>query len=115
MNVYAIDCDDTLEVLNGPVKLIDLMALRNQGHVVGTCGNWPAMVCKVPDWMHRFSFIYQLPGDQKAKYLIALKTHIVAEEYIFVGNCDRGHNDQVSALEAGWRFIKESDFAAGAR
>jgi hypothetical protein len=42
MVVYAFDVDETLEVSNGPVKLLDLAKLREQGHIVGLCGNWAA-------------------------------------------------------------------------
>jgi hypothetical protein len=41
--VYAFDVDETLEVSKGPVKLFDLVKLREHGHIVGLCGNW-AMV-----------------------------------------------------------------------
>ncbi len=40
MAVYAFDVDDTLEVSEGPVKLSDLVDLREHGHIVGLCGNW---------------------------------------------------------------------------
>jgi hypothetical protein len=37
--VYAFDVDETLEVSKGPVKLADLVTLREHGHIVGLCGN----------------------------------------------------------------------------
>ena len=40
MAVYAFDVDETLEVSKGPVKLFDLVTLREHGHIVGLCGNW---------------------------------------------------------------------------
>lgn len=39
MVVYAFDVDETLEVSKGPVKLSDLVTLREHGHIVGLCGN----------------------------------------------------------------------------
>ena len=53
MVVYAFDVDETLEVSKGPVKLSDLVKLREHGHIVGLCGNW-AMVTLVRGTMrHR--------------------------------------------------------------
>jgi hypothetical protein len=37
MKLYAFDVDDTLEISNGPVRLADIQALRNSGHIVGLC------------------------------------------------------------------------------
>jgi hypothetical protein len=54
----------------------------------------------------------------KDVFLRQLKTYIRAEDYIMVGNIlgvSGGSDDQGAASLAGWRFIKESDFAAGAR
>ena len=35
MKLYAFDVDDTLEISNGPVRLADMQALRNSGHIIG--------------------------------------------------------------------------------
>ena len=50
MAVYAFDVDETLEVSKGPVKLVDLVKLREHGHIVGLCGNWAMVTLHCPDW-----------------------------------------------------------------
>lgn len=119
MKVYAFDCDDTLWVSNGPVQRAALEGLIAQGNVVGLCGNWPVFVNSREvgqDWRHLISFLTPNPlGQAKAVALATLSAHIPAEEHVFVGNIDRGHNDQKAAKTAGWRFIKEDDFARGVR
>jgi hypothetical protein len=57
MVVYAFDVDDTLEVSKGPVKLVDLVNLREHGHIVGLCGNWAMVTLHCPDWHHICSFV----------------------------------------------------------
>ena len=54
----------------------------------------------------------------KEIFLKQLKTYIRADDYIMVGNIkgvSGASDDQGAADLAGWRFIKESDFAAGER
>jgi hypothetical protein len=54
----------------------------------------------------------------KAIFLDQLKTYIRADDYIMVGNIkgvSGASDDEGAANLAGWRFIKESDFAAGTR
>lgn len=116
MKVYAFDVDETLEVSTGPVKLQSMMDLRVAGHIVGVCGNMVPF-CRVPGWQHLVSFLG--PGAlPKETFLSNLKTNVPADEYIMVGNVlgvSGASDDQGAAARAGWRFIKESDFAAGAR
>ena len=57
MVVYAFDVDETLEVSKGPVKLFDLVKLREHGHIVGLCGNWAMVTLHCPDWHHICSFV----------------------------------------------------------
>jgi hypothetical protein len=40
--VYAFDVDETLEVSKGPVKLVDLIKLREHGHIARHFPLWPA-------------------------------------------------------------------------
>ena len=120
MIVYAFDVDDTLEIAEGPVKLQDLMDLRNQGHIVGLCGNWHSFVKIVPKWQEYVSFIGQpfIGAVSKEAWLCDLWERIDADEYVMVGNIPgvSGPSDDIgAAARAGWRFIKESDFAEGAR
>jgi hypothetical protein len=54
----------------------------------------------------------------KAIFLSQLKTYIRADDYSMVGNIkgvSGASDDEGAANLAGWRFIKESDFAAGTR
>ena len=135
MKIYAFDVDECLETSNGPVTVQMLRDLHEEGHVVGICGNLSALLPKVADW-HRFiSFTLNLDFGLPAYlgWLVpkAIWLHCFqhtafpgAEEYIMVGNvfgemnslgmvC--GSRDNEAAAAAGWRFIRESDFAAGAR
>lgn len=130
--LYSFDVDETLEISNGPIKLQDLMDLRNQGHIVGICGNW-GLFCKIPGWHRLASFINcsfttmdpsgKIYGD-KAWFLSELKKYILAEEYIHVGNSfgrinslgfKCGSHDDTAAQQAGYKFILEDDFAKGVR
>lgn len=122
MIVYALDVDETLEISNGPVTLQSLMDLRIAGHIVGICGNMKA-ICSVPGWHHLVSFLGQ-SYLTKEVFLYGLKENIPADDYVMVGNIlgemnslgfKCGSNDKEAAERAGWRFIKEDDFARGAR
>jgi hypothetical protein len=117
MKIYAFDVDDTLEVSAGPISIVSVGSLRNQGHIVGLNGNWAVVVQTVPEWHRIFSFIGPMEMS-KDIFLNQLKTYIRADDYIMVGNIKgiSGRSDDEGAANlAGWRFIKESDFAAGAR
>lgn len=131
--VYAFDVDECLEISNGPVKLQSMMDLRNEGHIVGLCGNLTKFCCEVSGWQHLISFTmnfdtFRALGGLLAKevYLQAFKevNYPIADEYIMVGNVfgaknslgfTCGSHDSTAAERAGWRFIKEDDFAAGVR
>ena len=117
MKIYAFDVDDTLEVSAGPISIVSVGSLRAQGHIVGLNGNWAAVVQTVPVWHRIFSFIGPMEMS-KAIFLDRLKTYIRADDYIMVGNIkgvSGASDDEGAANLAGWRFIKESDFAAGTR
>jgi hypothetical protein len=50
--------------------------------------------------------------------LVQIRRYCPADDYVMVGNDPRlyGNSDDVgAAAEAGWRFIREHDFAAGVR
>ena len=122
MRVYAFDVDETLEISNGPVKLRSLMDLRNEGHIVGLCGNWAVFCQRVAGWQHLISFMNV--GLPKDVFLAHLRQYIPADDYIMIGNvlgrtnslgvvCGSDCSEQ--AARAGWRFILEDDFAKGAR
>lgn len=130
--VYAFDVDETLEISNGPVTLQSMMELRNQGHIVGLCGNWGLFCAMVNGWHNLISFLNcapvvkyngQIVGD-KGWWLHHFKQYVRANEYVLVGNvfgeknklgfvC--GSHDSLAAEQSGWRFIKEDSFSEGAR
>jgi hypothetical protein len=118
LRVYAFDIDETLEISNGPIPVAALRALREEGHIVGLCGNWAAFVRAVPDWHRIASFVGPL-GLTKAEFLDQLRFHVQASEYVMVGNDPAtgwGNSpDREAAEQARWRFIRENDFASGAR
>jgi hypothetical protein len=115
--VYAFDVDDTLEVSNGPVKMRDLVTLREQGHIVGLCGNWAVVTMHYPDWHRVCSFVGPC-GIEKHDFLRELRRHVVAADYVLVGNVlgvSGASDDRGAAQQAGWRFIQEAAFATGRR
>ena len=117
MKIYAFDVDDTLEVSGGPVSLVSVRSLKPEGHIVGLNGNWAVVVQSVPLWHRIFSFIGPMEMS-KESFLNQLRTYIRADDYVMVGNIkgiSGASDDEGAAHLAGWRFIKESDFAAGAR
>ena len=117
MKVYAFDVDDTLEVAGGPVSIVSVGDLRDQGHIVGLNGNWAAVVQTLFVWHRMFSFIGPMEMSKNI-FLNQLKTYIPADDFIMVGNIkgvSGASGDERAADLAGWRFIKESDFANGAR
>ena len=117
MVVYAFDVDETLEVSDGPVTMADLAKLREDGHIVGLCGNWAMVTQHYPGWHHICSFVGPC-GIEKADFLRQLRQHIPGDDYVMVGNIlgiSGASDDRGAAERAGWRFIKESEFASGAR
>lgn len=116
MKLYAFDVDETLEVSAGPVTIQQVQELRDQGHIVGLCGNW-AVVTKFRGWHDLFSFIGPV-GLTKAEFLQQLRRWVSVDECVMVGNDPRvkgQSQDAEAARIADWRFIREDDFAAGAR
>ncbi|MCZ6620530.1 MAG: hypothetical protein O7C72_01315 [Deltaproteobacteria bacterium] len=116
MKLYAFDVDETLEISGGPIKLDQMTQLRNEGHIVGICGNWIIFVQAVTGWHDLVSFL-SIGIGEKSEFLNQIKQYIRAEEYIMVGNIlgvSGASDDKGAAETAGWRFIKESEFAAGA-
>ena len=117
MKIYAFDVDHTLIISSGPVTLESIIELRKEGHIVGICGNWAAVVQCVMGWHNLFSFIgpMEIP---KALFLNQISTFIRAESYIMVGNIigvSGASDDKGAAEQAGWKFIQENSFAAGHR
>lgn len=131
MKVYSFDVDETIEISAGPVTLQMMMALREEGHIVGLCGNLNAFCTRVKDWWKYVSFTlnfdtYPVIGGSfgscfPKEVWLKLFQHTTfphADDYILVGNImgvSGASDDKGSAERAGWRFIKESDFAQGVR
>jgi hypothetical protein len=117
--LYAFDVDDTLEISGGPVPVAALDGLRGEGHIVGLCGNWAVFVGAVAGWHRLVSFLGPTHVISKADFLSDLRRYIPAADYVMVGNDPAtglgSSEDRAAALAAGWRFILEVDFAAGAR
>lgn len=117
--VYAFDVDDTLEISDGPVQLDSLQALRELGYVVGLCGNWALFVRAVTDWHKLVSFLGPIQYTPKSEFLVQLKMNIRASDFVLVGNDPSlgvgASDDKGAAIQAGWRFISETDFANGVR
>ena len=112
-NVYAFDVDETLEISAGPVTIQMMLDLRNNGHIVGLCGNWALFCHRVRDWQEVVSFMNN-GGTDKETHLRQLKMYVPADDFILVGNVlgvSGASDDQGAAQRAGWRFIRESDFA----
>jgi hypothetical protein len=100
------------------VSLDAVVHLRSAASaVVGLCGNWGLVTRTVPAWYEIFSFVGPM-GIPKAEMLLQIRRYCPADDYVMVGNDPRlyGNSDDVgAAAEAGWRFIREHDFAAGVR
>ena len=121
MNIYAFDVDNTLAIPamtgdDGPIGLEQLIRLKSDGHVIGLNGNWARVVHYVRGWHNLFSFIGPC-GISKGEFLVQLKTYILADRYVMVGNdIDGAGNiapDRDAAKLAGWEFIREKDFKEG--
>ena len=116
MILYMFDVDETLEVSYGPVTLGQLMRLRNQGHIIGLCGNWGLFVNVVKNWHILISVLGAWPGMRKHEFLTHVKVLIPADRYIMIGNVNPSnapYSDRDEALIAGWEFIEEKDFKDG--
>ena len=140
MKVYAFDVDETIETSQGPVTVQMMRDLRKEGHIVGLCGALCRFLQKVPDWHEVISFTLNFDFGYNGWYSqYGLHSHIPkpiwlhcfqhvtfpgADEYILVGNVSgeknslgvvTGSHDSEAAAAAGWKFIKEDDFARGVR
>ena len=117
MNIYAFDVDETRDVSAGPVSMASIAEVKRRGDIVGLNGNWAVVVQTVPLWHRIFSFIGPMEMSKEI-FLKQLKTYIRADDYVMVGNTkgiSGASDDEGAAGSAGWRFIKESDFATGVR
>lgn len=107
MKVYAFDVDKTLWLSNGPVQRDSLVQLRDEGNILGLCGNWARVTTGDAHWHRLFSFVGPI-GVSKPDHLKQIKRYVLAYDYVFVGNDIAegiSPNDAPLAAEAGWRFI----------
>lgn len=117
VNMYLFDVDETLEVSNGPVKLSQLRALKDCGHIVGLCGNWAVFVQTTPRWWCYVSLVNV--GVDKEIFMNQLKVFALKgiSHFVLVGNrAPLGNpewSDETSALKAGFEFIEAKDFKEG--
>ena len=115
--LYLFDVDDTLEVSGGPVLLEQVAELKQSGHIVGLCGNWGVVTRQVPEWHRLFTIVGPMAAS-KEELMRQVAENIPASDYILVGNIlgvTGASDDEGSAKAAGWRFIREGDFAEGVR
>ena len=111
MVVYAFDVDETLEVSRGTVKLVDLVKLREHGHIVGLCGNWAMVTLHHPGWHHFCSFVGPC-GIEKHDFLRQLRQYIPAQTTCWSANIfgvPGPATTRARRSAPGWRFIQESD------
>jgi len=117
MMVYAFDIDHTLELAGGPVSIQAISELRRAGHITGLCGNWGMVTRSFHEWHELFSFLGPV-AVSKEQFLSEVKTHCPADGYVMVGNDPALYgesDDKLAARRAGWRFIREQEFARGTR
>jgi len=75
VKLYAFDVDETLEISGGPIKLDQMTQLRNEGHIVGICGNWIIFVQAVTGWHDLVSFL-SIGIGEKSEFLNQIKQYI---------------------------------------
>jgi len=117
MKVYAFDVDETLEPGGGPIPMSAITSLRDQGNLVGLCGNWAAISLRHPQAMRQFHFFGPCVMP-KHIFLGQISAYVKASEYVMVGNIPNvsgASDDEGAAKLAGWRFIREAAFAEGER
>ena len=117
--IYAFDVDETLEVSGGPILLTTLRDIRARQNLVlmGLCGNFAVVTMRIHWWHDLFHFIGPM-SMTKDEFLRQIKTYVPASDYVMVGNIlgvSGKSDDAGAAARAGWRFIRESDFASGTR
>lgn len=133
IKVFCFDVDDTLNIPGaprpGPVEIRDLIQLRNEGHMLGICGNEYPLFKFWPDWYKIFSICNIMPTTMvsKALFLKTFKGMLqrtrpeMYSAFIMVGNRRGdprvlpGSVDDVEARLANWLFISETDFSRGKR
>lgn len=120
--IIMFDVDETLAVSGGPISISDLYLLRQEGNILGICGNWGKFIQEEREWHGLISMISCLPSfqdqvgvwRQKDWFLSEIKKYIPSNRYIMVGNImgvSGASDDKGAADRAGWEFVKESDFA----
>jgi hypothetical protein len=115
LNLYLFDVDHTLEFAGGPITVVQLMRLREAGHVIGLCGNWGAFTQRYRGWWSLISLMSV--AVDKVTFMQQVKTYCPGfDRYVMVGNDGDGVTvsaDRAAAEAAGWEFVLERDFKEG--
>lgn len=110
MNLYAFDCDGTLEHGGGPIGLRTLKRLEKQGHIVVIVSDSPVCSCL---WNTVFPYISGAEeglSRTKARKRALLRTKKIyddCDKYIYVSD-DAG--DHKIADKTGYEYIHPEDF-----
>lgn len=100
MICYAFDCDNTLDISQGPVPVSALHKLIEQGHLVYiVSGSGFCAQLDIP----RFT-----PAGARNWILDQLKKKVKADRYVYVGDTE---GDLKAAQSVGWEFVYARDFA----
>lgn len=102
--ILVFDCDGTLEISGGPIKLDTLRHFQKEGWWIGICGNWQQLVKP-----HLDNFDFYI-GPPKAKNLE--REGRAFELKIFVA---ASLADKEAAIKAGWDFTFAKDFLVPVR
>lgn len=97
MILFALDCDGTIS--QGPISIELLKRIEEIGHLIYIVS--PSPFCARLDFAH---FTPLLP---RAIVLENLRSQVVADRYIYVGDTVQ---DAVSAESANWEFIYAENF-----
>lgn len=101
--ILAFDCDRTLEISNGPIKLDTLKHFQKEGWRVGICGNWQ-LVKKHFDSLDFYTGVPKAENLKREGRGFELKIFVAASLA-----------DKEAAIKAGWNFTFAKDFLAPVR
>lgn len=105
MILFALDCDGSIDVSQGPIPVNLLYELVNKGHQIIIVS--PSPFCIGIDLPH-----YSPLFTRRHENLNYLKNTISADRYIYVGDTE---SDLQSAQMAEWDFCPASQFEIFAR
>jgi len=103
--ILAFNCDGTLEISGGPIKLNTLRHFQEEGWRVGICGNWQV----VKKHFDSLDF-YIGPPQNKAENLEREGRGFELKIFVAASLADKE-----VAIKAGWDFTFAKDFYAPVR